>query len=160
MSAASLSEAELLGKIERGEINVRAALGLDLSVIAKLIDKAFALIAVGKALQGEVLLFDLSQVVNLSYTLSFALGACRELQKDWFGAAAAYAEALVRAERAGAVASFMQQTHLAHARCLLAFGEIVRAQDEMKRVLVGPDPRLAEQARSWLAGSQKQGVLT
>jgi hypothetical protein len=137
------------------ELNVREALGLDLSVLSTLVDKAFGLLETGRMLEGERLLSDLSEVVNLSFTLSYALGAAREARKDWFGAAEAYREALARAERANGPPAFRQQAHLAEARAWIGFGDLARARAAMDRVLAGRDPALIEQAKTWLTAAER-----
>jgi hypothetical protein len=150
-----MMESELLARIDSGEINLREALGLDLSILGQLVDKAFGLIDAGKALQGDALLSDLCEVMNLSFTLPFALGAARETRRDWFGAIEAYSEALTRAERLEAPESFVQEGRMARARSLLSFGRLGEARQDLENVLRGPNDKLVEVAKTWLANDQE-----
>jgi hypothetical protein len=155
---ASSDEEDLIGQADCGQISVREALGADVSILNQLVDRAFGLITAGRVLQGESLLFVLSCVLNLSYTLAFAVGSCRRVRRDWFGAIDSFTKAIARAENAGAPGSFIQQARWARARVLIAIGAIDEATVEMRRVSTGADETFKRQASAWLSAHSKGDV--
>jgi predicted Zn-dependent protease len=125
-----------------------AIFGMDAGVLASLVDKAQALIGVGKLAAGEALLMDLDDLIPTNVSIACLLADVRVRRGDLEGALKALSRTLARVSDDPSAA---QLAHLERAQVWLALGEHALARADLHSAAQGPDARLGTFAHEALS---------
>jgi hypothetical protein len=138
------------------EISLAAVLGMDSEVLRSLVEKARALMKIGKTEAAEVLLEDLALVDRSSSLAAYELGALRARRGYHAGAVGAYTESLDRIPK-DATPGAREHVLIARAESLLALGRLSSALDDLGVVAESRDGVKAEQARAMITALVAEG---
>jgi tetratricopeptide (TPR) repeat protein len=141
------SFAELLTRVTSGETSLAAELNMDPRVLEKILERALALLRMGKLEAAENLLYEISHVETRAFVPCILLGWCRAQRGDFTHAIRAYDTALARGALFGA-SELMQRLFVSRALAYQQLGDLERAKSDLAVAAKGENASVATVART------------
>lgn len=143
------SFAELLMRVGSGETSLAAELNMDPRVLEKILERALALLRMGKLEAAENMLTEISRVESRAFVPCILLGWCRAQRGDFVHAIRAYDTALARGGLFGP-SELMQRLFVSRALAYHQLGNLDRARGDLAIAARGENATVASVARTMI----------